>query len=105
MRDVVRGEDRVMATSDLIEPALSSQQRTRLLTPKEVAELLRVTPRTVRRWAAEGHLQRVRPGGRLSRYTPESVESLIRSTTNSEAPGSNRDLAKNADAGGGHATQ
>jgi excisionase family DNA binding protein len=92
-----------VSTSDLIESSLSSHQRTTLLTPSEVAELLRVTPRTVRRWAAEGHLERVRPGGRLSRYTLESVEAFLHPTTN-EAPGGNRGLEKTADAGGGHET-
>jgi excisionase family DNA binding protein len=48
-----------------------------LLTPAEVATLLRVTPRTIRKWASEGRLDRVRLGGRLVRYTPQSVADLI----------------------------
>jgi len=47
-----------------------------LLTQQEVAELFRVTKRTVRRWATEGRLQAVTFGCRV-RYTRESVESLL----------------------------
>jgi excisionase family DNA binding protein len=42
----------------------------------EVASLLRVTPRTVRRWSQAGQLEPVRLG-RLVRYTQPSVDALI----------------------------
>jgi excisionase family DNA binding protein len=48
-----------------------------LLTPRQVAELLQITPRTVCRYAAEGRLQRVKIGTRLTRYTVDSVAQLI----------------------------
>lgn len=48
-----------------------------LLTADDVAEILKVTPRTVRRWATAGMLERVPLGGRLVRYTPQSVHELI----------------------------
>jgi predicted site-specific integrase-resolvase len=48
-----------------------------LLKPAEVAAILRVTPRTVARYAEDGRLDRVMLSSRLSRYTRESVEALI----------------------------
>ncbi|MEA2190753.1 MAG: Helix-turn-helix domain [Solirubrobacteraceae bacterium] len=58
-----------------------------LLRPDEVATILQVTPRTVRRWGAAGILERIRLGDRLTRYTVESVEALIHPST------SNADMA------------
>jgi excisionase family DNA binding protein len=76
-----------------------------LLTAAEVADELRVTERTVRRWSRAGLLEPVRLGGRLIRFTPESVDSLIRSAPETnEAPAGNGSLVKNADAGGGRGT-
>jgi Helix-turn-helix domain len=89
-----------VSSSNLIEHELSVTER-RLLTPVEVAALLRVTPRTVRRYGSEGRLQRIKIGNRLSRYTAESVAALISPET-SEAPVTSGDLAKLADPGGGH---
>lgn len=65
-----------MAGSGIAEvsPALRIAQ---LLTPAEVADVLRVSARTVRRYGDEGRLHRVRVGGRLARYTAASVEALI----------------------------
>jgi excisionase family DNA binding protein len=57
-----------------------------LLTPVEVADLLRVTPRTVQRWASQGRLERVRLGGRLVRYTPDSVQALIHPENETSPP-------------------
>jgi Helix-turn-helix domain len=39
--------------------------------------MLQVHRRTVRRWALDGLLEEVRIGGKLVRYTPESVEALM----------------------------
>lgn len=46
----------------------------RLLTPIEVAEILRVSPRTVRRLIASGQLRPVYVG-RLPRFTATEVEA------------------------------
>lgn len=71
-----------------------------LLTTDQVASLLQVTPRTVRRWARDGVLPRVRIGGRITRYRAHDVASLI-ATTTSEAPASNQGSAEDvADATG-----
>jgi excisionase family DNA binding protein len=57
-----------------------------LLTSKEVAAVLRVTPRTIRRWTHDGLLEPVRVGRRIVRYTPESVEALLRPENESSSP-------------------
>ncbi|MBV9322816.1 MAG: helix-turn-helix domain-containing protein [Chloroflexi bacterium] len=45
----------------------------RLLTVREVAERVRSSPETVRRWIRSGRLRAVRPGGtRLGYRVPES---------------------------------
>lgn len=67
-----------------------------LLTPEEVAAILRVTPRTVRRYGAAGTLERVAIGGRIRRYTASSVEALIAPST-SEGPAASGTLAKECD--------
>jgi len=73
-----------MAGMDIETPA-STHTRTdpsALLKPREVAELLAVSPRTVRRLAGEGVLDRVRIGHRTSRYTRQSVLALTDPKTN-----------------------
>jgi Helix-turn-helix domain len=60
-----------------------------LLKPQDVAALLAVSPRTVRRLASEGVLDRVRIGHRISRYTRRSVVALTDPET-SEASAANR---------------
>jgi excisionase family DNA binding protein len=50
----------------------------RLLTPKEAADMFRVCTKTVDRWAAAGHLTKIRtPGGRV-RYLEAEVLELRR---------------------------
>jgi excisionase family DNA binding protein len=71
----------------------------RMLTADEVADLLSVSTRTVRRLASEGVITRVRVGHRTARYTPRSVLALV-DPENDESPDGNRALVKDADAGG-----
>ena len=50
-----------------------------LLTPAEVAELLRVHPRTVTGWALSGRLPSMKtPGGRI-RFRRSAIEPLLNS--------------------------
>jgi excisionase family DNA binding protein len=65
-----------------------------LLDAEQVAELLGVTPRTVRRWSRDGLIARVELGARLVRYLPESIEALIGENTTS--PEANPDSSKNS---------
>lgn len=69
-----------------------------LLTADEVAAALKITPATVYRWAKAGRLERVALGGRLVRYTPESVERLIHPST-SDTAGISGGVAKIVGAG------
>jgi excisionase family DNA binding protein len=57
------------------------------MTADEVAAELRVTSRTVRRWANAGMIERVRLGGRLVRYRRESIEALIHPRNESSPAG------------------
>lgn len=52
------------------------QQET-LLTPSEVAEIFRVDPKTVTRWAKAGKLQAVRTLGGHRRYRKSEVLELL----------------------------
>jgi excisionase family DNA binding protein len=56
-----------------------------LLSAAEVAEILKVSSRSVLRYAREGRIECVQLGHRTVRFTPESVAALIRPTT-SEGP-------------------
>jgi len=55
-----------------------------LLTAAEVAQVLRVTERTVRTWTQAGTLRAVRIGGRV-RYRATTLEEMIESLE-SDAP-------------------
>ncbi|WP_058234798.1 BldC family transcriptional regulator [Devriesea agamarum] len=58
----------------------------KLLTPAEVAQLFRVDPKTVTRWAQAGKLSSIRTLGGHRRYRQSEVESLLHENT--EADGS-----------------
>jgi excisionase family DNA binding protein len=49
-----------------------------LLTPKEVAQRLRVSPRTVYSWIESGRLGSVRLSQRVTRVPADEVEALVR---------------------------
>ena len=49
----------------------------RLLTPREVADLFRVDPKTVTRWADEGRLSSIRTLGGHRRYSEREVNRLL----------------------------
>jgi len=62
-----------------------------LLTPTEVAELFRVDPKTVTRWAKAGRLTSIRTLGGHRRYDAAEVHRLYdelttAATTNAEYP-------------------
>ena len=48
-----------------------------LLTPREVAELFRVDPKTVTRWANIGRIHSVRTPGGHRRYFREEIERMF----------------------------
>ena len=53
--------------------------RAKLLTIRDVADRLRVSERTVRRWIANGDLAVLRPGasGRLVRIDPDDLSRFL----------------------------
>ena len=53
----------------------------RLLTPREVADLFRVDPKTVTRWADEGRLSSIRTLGGHRRYSELEVTHLLRGSS------------------------
>jgi excisionase family DNA binding protein len=52
-----------------------------LMTPGEVAEVFRVDPKTVTRWAKSGKLTSIRTLGGHRRYRADEVASLLAGTT------------------------
>ena len=49
----------------------------RLLTPGEVADLFRVDPKTVTRWAASGRVVSVRTPGGHRRFREADIKALL----------------------------
>lgn len=52
-----------------------------LLTPAEVAAMLRVDPKTVTRWAAQGKLASIRTPGGHRRYSEAEVRGYLTAWT------------------------
>ena len=48
-----------------------------LLTPKEVAKIFRVDPKTVTRWAASGRISSIRTPGGHRRFRESEVRALL----------------------------
>ena len=57
-----------------------------LLTPREVAELFRVDPKTVTRWARAGRLTAIRTPGGHRRYKENEVRDILRRREGDEQP-------------------
>jgi excisionase family DNA binding protein len=49
-----------------------------LLTPAEVAAMFKVDPKTVTRWANQGHLTSIRTLGGHRRYKESEVKALLK---------------------------
>ncbi|HEY3436640.1 MAG TPA: BldC family transcriptional regulator [Actinotalea sp.] len=58
--------------------SLPSTEPEPLLTPAEVAQLFRVDPKTVTRWARAGKLSSVRTLGGHRRYRASEIRRLLR---------------------------
>lgn len=52
----------------------------RLLTPREVAAIFRVDPKTVTRWAKQGRIPAIRTLGGHRRYRESEVRALLAGT-------------------------
>ncbi|MFW5415071.1 helix-turn-helix domain-containing protein [Nocardiopsis sp. CNT-189] len=64
----------IRTTSDT---SASSDEAHRLLTPAEVAQIFRVDPKTVTRWAKAGKLTAIRTLGGHRRYPADQFERLL----------------------------
>ncbi|MGW0587418.1 BldC family transcriptional regulator [Streptosporangium sp. NPDC002607] len=62
-----------------------SRQPDPLLTPAEVAQLFRVDPKTVTRWAKAGRLGSIRTLGGHRRYSEVEVRALLRGSRTEQA--------------------
>lgn len=60
---------------------------TKLLTPEELAEMLGVSPSTIRWWRSEGRGPRATKVGRLLRYDEADVRAWIEERKEDEVPG------------------
>lgn len=54
-----------------------NKEQDRLLTPGEVAEMFRVDPKTVTRWAAAGRLSSIKTPGGHRRFRESEVHALL----------------------------
>lgn len=55
-----------------------TEERAKLMTPREVAALFRVDPKTVGRWARAGKLHAIRTLGGHRRFQADEVFDLLR---------------------------
>jgi excisionase family DNA binding protein len=62
------------------------EARERLLTPGEVANLFRVDPKTVTRWAAAGRIGSIRTPGGHRRFRESEVRALLSGEFSAEVP-------------------
>lgn len=63
------------------------QDSEKLLTPAEVAELFRVDPKTVTRWAKAGKLNSIRTLGGHRRYREVEIRALLENVAGAEEAG------------------
>ncbi len=56
------------------------------LTPNEVAELLMVSPTTVRYWASKGRLKSAKTPGGHRRFMPADVDAFVRESDGTMPP-------------------
>ncbi len=66
-----------MTRVDIPDTVFQTARRPNLLRVNEVAQILRVSTRTVRRWAQSGRLERIELSPTKIHYTTRSVEALI----------------------------
>lgn len=58
-------------------PFQEAKMSDKLLTPGEVAELFRVNPKTVTRWARAGKITAIRTLGGHRRFDAEQIRSIL----------------------------
>jgi excisionase family DNA binding protein len=70
-----------MTTKQSPQVKAMTAQEPDLLTPAEVAQMFRVDPQTVTRWARAGRLNSIRTPGGHRRYRAAEVHALLAPTT------------------------
>ena len=71
----------------------SRVQPERLLTPAEMAALLRVDPKTVTRWAEQGKFGAIRTLGGHRRYSEAKIRAFLAGTAQGPRPAPTRSAA------------
>jgi excisionase family DNA binding protein len=71
-------------TAEMMMPGEESAEDDRLLTPSEVAEMFRVNPKTVTRWARTGRLQAIKTIGGHRRYRLSEVRKAVEAANQPE---------------------
>ncbi len=56
---------------------MNREPTTELLTPSEVAEMFRVNPKTVTRWARSGRISAIRTLGGHRRFRADEIRRLL----------------------------
>src|SRR5260370_41525343 len=77
----------LVATRGFVEVRTQIKPDNRLLTPAEVAAMLRVDPKTVTRWARGGKLSSIRTPGGHRRYGESEVRGFLHSGQGVSVPG------------------
>ncbi|MCU1463307.1 MAG: BldC family transcriptional regulator [Acidimicrobiales bacterium] len=62
-----------------------NENRDQLLTPSEVAQMFRVNPKTVTRWARAGKITAIRTLGGHRRFRASEVEAFLAQAERAEA--------------------
>lgn len=66
---------------------MDTNDESTLMTPSEVADLFRVDPKTVTRWAQAGKIPHVRTLGGHRRYPRKQIEAIINQRTTAVTQG------------------
>ena len=61
---------------------MDNEIRKELMTAAEAADLLKVTKRTILKWARAGRIERVKISGKVVLFTAEAIENFLKKQTN-----------------------
>ncbi len=61
---------------------MKKESRKELMTAAEAADHLKVTKRTVLKWARAGRIERVKISGKVVLFTAEAIENFLKQQTN-----------------------
>lgn len=61
---------------------MNDELRKELLTAAEAAKRLKITKRTILKWARAGRIERVKISGKVVLFTAEAIENFLKKQTN-----------------------